>query len=437
MLTPINGDGTIGLLGTETADVTLPPAVGQGLLPRRLPREVETNGWHQEAPPVLAVFCYEDGNTDVARFLARVLDPLARRPIDVHLFLRKAFDLEAPGISIDVLGDGGEGTLLERVQKFTERACNAFLKRFPGGSQAVTLFGCEWSAAPALSLLHGIKNHRTILSLHSLERQRSDVQSDIARGIEQIEVAALREARTILVHNPATAEVATHWVPESADRTVCVREVFPVHNFSTVSDPGQIKARYQVGPVDPTIVYLGDLSHRYGPDLLVKAMPAVLRKHPQARLVIVGAGDLYWTLRVYTRYLLLDHAIRFPGNIEGQPLQELVQAADIVAVPSRESTPWWPIQAAWAAGRPVVATAEAASGLIEHEQDSVVVFPEPASCAWGIDRVLSDSEVRSNIMRSGRSKLEQRLGWGGIADQLAGLMASRVRVPANCEPGRE
>jgi glycosyltransferase involved in cell wall biosynthesis len=428
MLLPVNGDGMVGLLGAEAVDVTLPPASGQRLLARRVTREFDAEGRRQDSAPVLAVFCYEDGSSAVARFLSRVLDPLVRRPVEVHLFVRKAFDLEAAGVSIHVLGDGGEGGVLERVQKFTERACNAFLHRFPGGAQTVTLLACEWSAAQAVSLLHGIKNHRSILSLHSLERQRSDVQSEVARGIEAIEVAALHEARSILVHDQATAEVAKYWAPESASRMVSVRDVFPVQNFNADLDPGAVKARYQVGPVDPTILYVGDLSQRYGPDLLVKGMPAVLRKHPQARLIVVGDGDLYWTLRVYSRYLLLDHAIRFPGHLDGKPLHELVQAADIVAVPSRESTPWWPIQAAWAAGRPVMTTAEAAPGLVEHEQDSLLVHPEPGSCAWGIDRLLTEAEMRTGISQRGQRKLDERLGWGGVAEQLAELMGVHAGV---------
>ena len=47
-----------------------------------------------------------------------------------------------------------------------------------------------------------------------------------------------------------------------------------------------------------------------------------------------------------SRYLLLDHAVRIAGDLQGEPLFELIQAADIIAVPSRSSTPWWPILAA-------------------------------------------------------------------------------------------
>ena len=55
-------------------------------------------------------------------------------------------------------------------------------------------------------------------------------------------------------------------------------------------DAGAVKARYQVGPIDPTILCVGDLDDKYGPDLLVKAMPGILKNHKQARLVVRQRG---------------------------------------------------------------------------------------------------------------------------------------------------
>jgi glycosyltransferase involved in cell wall biosynthesis len=376
--------------------------------------------------PVLAALCYDEPGTATTRFLSSLAGPLAARGVAVHVFTRKEFELKADGVSLHVLGEGEEGDLAGQVQEFTHRACNAFLRRFQGAAVPVTLLGCEWSAAQAMSLIRGITDVNTILSLQSLERQRSDMSSDLSRSIEAIELAGLREARTILVHDAGTAEVARHWVPECADRTACLRTPFPVERFSRGIDPGAIKARYQVGPIDPTIVYVGDLNERYGPDLLVKAMPAVLKNHPQARLVIVGDGGDYWPLRVYTRYLLLEHAVRLPGHVEGDALDELIEAADVVAVPSREPTPWWPILAGWAGRRPVVTTHGAATGLVEHERDAVLFYPNVNSTVWGVERVLFDAELGRNLGERGARKLDERFGWGAVAAQVQELMTARA-----------
>jgi glycogen(starch) synthase len=376
----------------------------------------------RETRPVLAVFCYEDPDSVVGRFVTNASSALARRGVAVHLFARQDFDRVTANVVTHVLGETEKGELCARVEEFTGRACNAFLQLFQGLSAGITLLGFEWSAIPVVSLLRGIKNLDILLSLHSMERQRSDMTSELSRQIDKIELSGLREAKTVLVHTPAAAETARSAVPECAERLVPVREMFAVEPFAEPLDAGVVKARYHIGPLDPTILFVGDLEERYGPELLVKAMPAILKNHPQARLAIVGDGSLYWPLRVYTRYLLLEHAVRLVGHVEGQALNELIQAADIIAVPSREPTPWWPIQAAWAARRPLVASHQAAPGLLKHQSDAVLVYPSENSCVWGIERILFDAGLRQSLVDHGSDQFDERFGWGSVADQIQALI---------------
>jgi glycosyltransferase involved in cell wall biosynthesis len=380
-----------------------------------------------EPRPVLAMFCWEHPDTAVGQSVIQTAAALARRRTTVHLFGRFPAPLNVPYLHDHPVGDAEGDDLLARVQEYTSRAANAFLHQFPGGSPHVTLMGYEWSGAGPLGLLRGLKNNRTLYSIRSLERQRSDMSSEISKRINELECTTLREAQVILTQEPAAAEVARFWAPECAAHLTAARQPFPVAHFNSKIDCGQVKARYQVGPIDPTIVFVGDFSDRYGPDLLVKAMPAILRNHPQARLVLVGDGALYWTMRVYSRYLLLDHAIRFPGSVVGQPMAELIEAADVIAVPSRDSTPWWPIQAAWAAGRPVVATHQAAPTLLEHQRDSVLVYPVEQSLVWGVERILYDDDLKTTLGQKGREKLEERFGWNNVAEQIEELMGVPAR----------
>ncbi|HWY86262.1 MAG TPA: glycosyltransferase family 4 protein [Gemmataceae bacterium] len=372
---------------------------------------------------VLAIFCFEDADSVVGQFVRHLAGALAKG-VAVHLFARKDFAIA--DVALHVVGDSQEGDLVDHVQEFARRAGNEFLRLFQTTSAPLTLLGCEWSTMPVLTLLHGIKNLPILWSLHSLECERSDMTSDLSKRIEEIELAGLRAAKAILVHNEATAVVAKSSAPECGDRIVNERQVFPVAHFNTKVDPGQVKARYQVGPIDPTILFVGDLSERYGPDILLKAMPAILKNHPQARLIVVGAGALYWPLRVYTRYLLIEHAVRLAGSVEGQALQELIQAADIIAVPSRATTPWWPFLAGWAAHRPVVATHEAAPGILTNEEDSVLCYPNENSCVWGIERILYDAELGRSLAAKGHDKLQERFGWKNVAAQVASLLGVAV-----------
>jgi glycosyltransferase involved in cell wall biosynthesis len=195
------------------------------------------------------------------------------------------------------------------------------------------------------------------------------------------------------IHAPATPQ------PEAPVRT------FPVEEFASTLDPAVVKARYLVGPIDPTIVFVGDLDERHGADLLMRAMPPILKNHPQTRLVIVGDGALIWPLRVMSRYMLLDHAVRIVGHVDGREVRELIAAADVVAVPSREKTEDWQILAGWSARRPVVASNDVSAHLCRHEEDSVLVYPNPGSCVWGLERVLYDAEFGRRIGARGYERV--------------------------------
>jgi glycosyltransferase involved in cell wall biosynthesis len=387
-----------------------------------LPPEPADTADRPEGGPALAVFCFEDPDSFVGQYVSWAVGVVAARGIPAHVFGRRPFAEGAPGVHNHVVGDCGSYDLLSSIQEFTRRTCDAFGRAFPLGAADVTLLAHDWSAVPSALALKAMHSLDVLVEYHSLEWQRTNVTSETARQIAQIELSGLREARTILVHQSSTRDCAVSVLPECAGRIEDVRMPFPVHQFQNDLDPGVVKGRLQVGPIDPTIVYVGDLSEAYGADLLVKAMPGILKNHAQARLVIVGNGVDYWPMRVYSRYLLLDHAIRFAGDLQGTPLFELIKAADIVAVPSRKPTPWWPILAAWAAERPVVASHEAAPSLVEHDHDSVLIYPSESSVVWGIERLLYDEDLSRTIARRGHEKLLQRFGESVVAEQISGHM---------------
>lgn len=383
---------------------------------------------HGDGRHVLAVFCHEGPHGAVGRFAAEAAEALAGRQIQVHLFSPETFELDSPAVHLHPVGSCGRDNLIEQVHEFTRRACNSFLRMFQGSSARITLMGHEWSAIPAISLLHGIKNIGAVLSLHSLERQRSGLDTGISQWIEQTELSGLREARAIIVHNPDTGEIVRNCLPQCSQRIIDVCPETPMAGFHFDLDPGEVKGRFQVGPVDPTVLYVGDLDERYGPNLLMKAMPAVLKYNGQARCIFVGDGDLLWPLRVHSRYLLLDHAIRLAGHLDERALYELIHAADVIVVPSRQATPWWPIEAGWAASRPVVATHQAAPLLTEHLHDCLLVQPNDHDLAAGIERVLSDRELAEAIARGGNAKLRQRYGENKLILQLEEAIGIEVPV---------
>ncbi len=186
----------------------------------------------------LALFCFDGPDSFVGAHVRRLAPALARRGVPVHVFAPHAFEA-TDDVTVHAVGECDGADLMDQVDEFTHRAVNAFLRRFPNGGPPVTLMGFEWPAAPALSLLHGIKDVPVVASFHSLERQRSDLSGDLARQIDEIERRALRESQAVLFHDGASAEISKYWVPEVADRIVNARRPFATAPFEGKLDPAR------------------------------------------------------------------------------------------------------------------------------------------------------------------------------------------------------
>jgi glycosyltransferase involved in cell wall biosynthesis len=67
---------------------------------------------------------------------------------------------------------------------------------------------------------------------------------------------------------------------------------------------------------DPrAIVYFGALHEEHGPGLILEALPSILRKIPDARVVFVGGGSLKKTLENRVRELGLEDHVLFTGFV--------------------------------------------------------------------------------------------------------------------------
>ena len=369
----------------------------------------------------IALVCFEEPSTTVGRFAAQAAQALAARGHKVHTYSRDPLGIESEAVQQHVLGSASENDLIGNVRAFTLSVSTRFQISIPQDENAV-LLGCEWTAIPALQILSAIRRLPSLLVLHTIERQRSDMTSGLSRQIAAIETEGLLQAKAVFVRGANTLDVARRLIPDFADKVQPLAENFDPSPFRQQLDAGAIKAQYQIGPVDPTILFCGELNEDHGPDLIIKAVPSILKKFPQARFIFVGDGPLFWMLRIYSRYLNLDHAVRITGHLDWKETHALVQACDLLLVPSRKPTENWPILAGWAAGKAVLVSKETAGELVEHEENGIHLLPLPDSCAWGVERVLNDPFIWGRIVENGRAKLNAQFGFDALAGQLAAAL---------------
>jgi len=92
------------------------------------------------------------------------------------------------------------------------------------------------------------------------------------------------------------------------------------------------------GRVSPFFVTVSRLTEPHkGHDVFLRALPIVLRRHPDARYVIAGEGPMSHELRALSRDLGVEHAVLFVGGIDEPTREVLMASCRAFVMPSRES----------------------------------------------------------------------------------------------------
>jgi glycosyltransferase involved in cell wall biosynthesis len=197
----------------------------------------------------------------------------------------------------------------------------------------------------------------------------------------------------------------------------------------------KIRERYGIKDDDLMILFLGRLVAVKGVDKLIMAMSHILTKVPNAKLVIVGVGDLQEYLTNLTRTLRLDEYVKFCFDFI--PEEERIYhyaACDVAAFPSFYEPFGIVALEAMSMEKPVVVGATGVSGMREivicrgEEQCGFHVDPNnPSDIAWGVISALEDPEKRKILGKNGRKRVLNEFTWSKIAEKTIELYQQIVK----------
>jgi glycosyltransferase involved in cell wall biosynthesis len=291
----------------------------------------------------------------------------------------------------------------------------------------------DWLAANAMIWIKQGRGHKCLLTIHSTEYARcgnSFPQGQSARIRAQERAGTFWADRVIAVSGATQKEVS--WMYEVPDRKISViyNAVNP-HRFDQPTDPGADKGRYHIAPLDPTVLFCGRLVWQKGPDLMVEAIPRILRLHPNVKVVFVGEGNMRGTVESRARQLGVAHAVRFLGHRTGDELIRLFKLADVVCVPSRNEPFGIVVLEAWSAHKPVVVTQNGGPNeYVGHDVNGLKIHPSADSVVWGVNRILSDFDRARWMGQNGRKAVEERFVWDLVADQTLAVYRELCPTPA-------
>jgi glycogen synthase len=280
----------------------------------------------------------------------------------------------------------------------------------------------DWLAGNALIWVKQGRGRKTILTVHSTEYGRSGNRFLNGRSarVRDLERAVTYWAdRVIAVSHTLKKEIM--WMYETPEWKIStIYNGVNAHDYDGWIDPAAIKSQYGIAPMDPTIVFSGRVVYQKGPDVLVEAIPDILRCYPSAKFIFAGDGEMRPFLEERVRQLGVGHATRFLGFKSSHELADLYRACDAVCVPSRNEPFGIIVLEAWSSGKPVIVSRNGGPDeFVWHQVNGLKINSTRDSVAWGIGALFTNFEWARWMGWNGRIAAETAFSWDTVANRVA------------------
>ena len=317
--------------------------------------------------------------------------------------------LAAPQPLLDSLAPDLTGVAIETTDAAPEsprataqiRQLASFMRRFRPDVVNPHLFRSVLVTAPlarfcgvpaVVETYHGREGWR-----HGLIGGRFVVDRLVARFVDRV-IAVSAAARDFLIHGKGYPVPKVVVVPNGRDLSV----------YAPGDSRDAVRKELGLDRDTPLVGVVGRLETQKGHTYLLDAWPAVVRALPDARLLLVGDGSLRAPLEAQARAAGVAASIIFAGFRADVP--RMLDAMDVVALPSlHEGMPLTVIEAA-AAARPVVATAVDGTVEVVRDRETGRLVPpaDPAALGHALVELLGHPEHAAAMGRAARAfALEQ------------------------------
>ena len=167
-----------------------------------------------------------------------------------------------------------------------------------------------------------------------------------------------------------------------------------------------------------TVLFLGRYDEpRKGMGVLLEALPALVDRHPDLQVLVVGRGD---ESELRARAGRLSRHLRLLGQVTDQEKASAMRSADVYVAPNLGGESFGIVLVeALAAHTPVVASRLDAFRRVLRDGEAGVLtgIGDAPELADGIDRVLTDAALRERLSDAG-DRVVRTYDWPVVADQI-------------------
>ena len=205
-------------------------------------------------------------------------------------------------------------------------------------------------------------------------------------------------------------------------------------------EPGTFRSTVKIPKETKLVLFLGRLSMKKSPQLLLRAFTEVKRRMESVQLQLVFAGPdqggMKAQLHQMAEQLGVSQQVKFAGPLFGKDKWAAYQDADVFVLPSQNENFGNTAAEAVAAGTPVIVTEQCGIAPLLANQAGLVVKHEASELAEAVWHVLTDDKLHRHL-QSGCAKVTLNLGWGSPVQEMEAVYSNCVSRRMDCREVKE
>lgn len=276
----------------------------------------------------------------------------------------------------------------------------------------------DWLVAYSAKSIKESYNIPLISTIHATESGRnSGIHDEIQRYINDSEWMLTYESSEVIVNSNYMKNEVQRLFGLPYDKINVIPNGVNLQLFSNVNIDYDFRRQYAMDN-EKIILYVGRLVYEKGIQNLIAAMPKILDRYHDSKLIICGRGGMIDELREQVKYLGIENKVYFAGYCDSKKMQKMYKCADVAVFPSTYEPFGIVAIESMLSGTPtIVSDVGGLNEIIEHGVTGMKSYAGNAnSIADSVLSLLFDPKLCANISQNAIKKVKENYNWSKITD---------------------
>lgn len=275
----------------------------------------------------------------------------------------------------------------------------------------------DWLVAYAAKTLKNSYGTPIVATIHATEAGRnSGIHDETQRYINDTEWMLTYEASEVIVNSNYMKNELQRLFGLPFEKINVVPNGVNLNLYSGIERDYEFRRQYAADN-EKIILFVGRLVYEKGIQHLIAAMPKILEKYHDSKLVIAGKGGMIDELKAQVNAMGISNKVYFTGYLNSKQVVKMYKCADVAVFPSTYEPFGIVALEGMLSGTPVVVSdVGGLNEIVQHGENGMKSYAgNPNSLADSIISLLYDPALCMKVAKNAKSKVKAEYNWQKIA----------------------